>query len=114
MTQQHGGIALSTETSRILSLPVVFTPEAWQQAVHLDGAEPDDITDRLSNTLQAAYQAALSEPATNLVPFGLHRLPPDGNPSSPLWLDLQVSHDDDPQLSQLLISLKQPTQPLAA
>ncbi len=115
MSNQFSAIALTSAAARILSMPVVFTPEAWQQAVHLESdTATADIGDRLSSTLQAAYKAVLSSPTTNVVEFGLHRLPPDGDPHKPLWLDLQVSHDELSQASQLLISLKQHHDQLAA
>lgn len=109
---QYGAIALTPAAARILSLPVVFTPEAWQQAVNLDTSTATaDLEDRLSSTLAAAYQAALTDPSKAVIDFGLHRLPPDGDPHKPLWLDLQVSHHEDLQQdTQLLISLKQPYQ----
>ncbi|MHB0818452.1 hypothetical protein ACYCFK_09250 [Stutzerimonas stutzeri] len=112
MTNQHSTTAFIPTAAQLLSLPVVFTPEAWQQAIHLESntASADaDLEDRLSSTLEAAYQATLAAPSKHVVDFGLHRLPPDGNPHSPLWLDLQASRPaDSQQPMQLLISLKQP------
>ncbi|WP_313025558.1 hypothetical protein [Pseudomonas lopnurensis] len=102
---------LTPAAARILSLPVVFTPEAWQQAISIDSTlAMADIEDRLSFTIAAAYQAALADPSQEqeVVDFGLHRLPPDGDPHAPLWLDLQASRQADSKQQQLLISLKQP------
>ncbi len=115
MSNQFGAIALTSAAAQILSMPVVFTPEAWQQAVHLESdTATADIGDRLSSAIEAAYKAALSSPTTNVVEFGLHRLPPDGDPHKPLWLDLQVSHGELSQATELLISLKQHHDQLAA
>lgn len=114
-TSMLGLLSVTPEAARILSMPVVFTPEAWKEAIHLDADLPAiDLEDRLSSTLAAAYRAALTSPSVAVVDFGLHRLPPDGDMHKPLWLDLQVSHGDLSQSTQLLISLKQQPGQLAA
>ncbi|MGP0172665.1 hypothetical protein ACSVIJ_12360 [Pseudomonas sp. NCHU5208] len=114
-THKFGPMSVTPEAARILSMPVVFTPEAWHEAVHLEADQPSiDLGERLSTTLAAAYLAALASPSAAVVDFGLHRLPPDGDMRKPLWLDLQVSHGELSQATQLLISLKQPHGQLAA
>lgn len=114
-TSKFGPLSVTPEAARILSMPVVFTPEAWREAIHLDAGLPAlDLEDRLSSTLAAAYRAVLASPSVAVVDFGLHRLPPDGDRHKPLWLDLQVSHGELSHPTQLLISLKQPLNQLAA
>jgi hypothetical protein len=114
-THKFGPMSVTPEAARILSMPVVFTPEAWQEAVHLEtGLRTIDLDERLSTTLAAAYLAVLASPSAAVVDFGLHRLPPDGDLRKPLWLDLQVSHGELSQTTQLLISLKQDHSRLAA
>ncbi|OLU25520.1 hypothetical protein BVH03_17890 [Pseudomonas sp. PA15(2017)] len=106
---QYGPLAPAA--ARILSMPVVFTDEAWQQAVQTIPVDnmTADLGDRLSCALAAAYKAALVDPHKTVVSFGVHRMPPDGDINKPLWVDLQVSHHDDPlHTNRLLISLKQP------
>lgn len=116
MSKLYGATALTPAAARILSMPVIFTPEAWQQAVNLESVdELADIEDRLCSTLAAAYKAVFAAPSDDVVDFGLHRLPPDGNPHQPLWLDLQASHQDGMgSTAQLLISLKPNPVQLAA
>ncbi|WAJ37282.1 hypothetical protein OU800_22170 [Pseudomonas sp. GOM7] len=114
-THKFGPLSVTPAEARILSLPVVFTPEAWHEAVHIEACQPSiDLDERLSTTLMAAYLAVLASPSVAVVDFGLHRLPPDGDKRKPLWLDLQVSHGELSQSTQLLISLKQDHGQLAA
>ena len=116
MSKLYGATAMTPAAAWVLSMPVVLTPDAWQHAVNLESAtELADIEDRLCSALAAAYKAVLAAPSDDVVDFGLHRLPPDGDPHQPLWLDLQASHQDRMgATAHLLISLKPNPAQLAA
>lgn len=63
--------SLTSEALNTLRLPVVFTPEAWQHAVLIDGSNhPEKLQlDRLSNIVRAAFKAHLADPNAPYVVF---------------------------------------------
>ncbi|QUW65168.1 hypothetical protein KFQ04_22735 [Pseudomonas synxantha] len=63
--------SLTPEALNTLRLPVVFTPDAWQHAVLLDGLNHPEKQqlDRLSNVVRAAYKAYLADPKAPYVVF---------------------------------------------
>jgi len=65
--------SLTSEALNTLHLPVVFTPDAWQHAVLLDGSNHSEKLqlDRLSNIVRAAFKAHLADPNAPYVVFGV-------------------------------------------
>ncbi|HEX8595070.1 MAG TPA: hypothetical protein VF682_17640 [Pseudomonas sp.] len=63
--------SFTSEALNTLRLPVVFTPEAWQRAVLLDGSSHSEMlqVDRLSNVLRAAFKTHLAYPNASYVVF---------------------------------------------
>ncbi|MGX9761269.1 hypothetical protein [Pseudomonas shahriarae] len=63
--------SLTSETLDSLRLPVVFTSDAWQHAVLLDGSNHSEKLqlDRLSNVVRAAFKAHLADPNAPYVVF---------------------------------------------
>ncbi|PUA41278.1 hypothetical protein C5U62_32780 [Pseudomonas protegens] len=74
----------------LYQLPVILTPAAWQQAVHVaQPAHLDRFAERLGNVLKAAYLALQQHPDAHVIDFGLDCLPPQGM-GQPVWLDLRL------------------------
>ncbi|WP_053184554.1 hypothetical protein [Pseudomonas thivervalensis] len=95
--------SLTSEALNTLRLPVVFTPDAWQHAVLLDGSNhPEKLQlDRLSNVVRAAFKAHLADPNAPYVVFEVAKL-------------ASVSEvDPDPLLRLSLSLLQAPDQPEA-
>ena len=96
-------------SSDLLKLPVVLTPRAWQEAVHIEN--PQDaaaISKRLGDVVLEAYRELHLQPDSDLIHFGLYRLPPDGNSSDRVWLDLKLDRiESPPGVFYLYISLKE-------
>ncbi|MBD8561756.1 hypothetical protein IFT91_24150 [Pseudomonas fluorescens] len=67
--------SLTSEALNTLRLPVVFTPEAWQHAVLIDGSNhPEKLQlDRLSNIVRAAFKAHLADPNAPYVVFEIDK-----------------------------------------
>lgn len=96
-------------SSDLLKLPVVLTPRAWQEAVHIENQQDASvISQRLGDVVLEAYRELHLQPDSNLIHFGLYRLLPDGNGSDRVWLDLKLNRiESPPGVFYLYISLKE-------
>lgn len=73
-------------SSDLLKLPVVLTPRAWQEAVHIEN--PQDvsvISNRLGDVVLEAYRELHMQPDCTQIHFGLYRLLPAGDNSDRVW-----------------------------
>jgi hypothetical protein len=99
---------LTSETLNSLCLPVVFTPDAWQRAVLLDGSNhPEKLQfDRLSNVVRAAFKAHLADPNAPYVVFEVAKIGStrDANHEPLLQLSLSLLQAPE-QPDALLIAL---------
>ena len=93
----------------LLKLPVVLTPRAWQEAVHIENPQDASvISQRLGDVVLEAYRELHLQPDSDLIHFGLYRLLPDGNSSDRVWLDLKLDRiESPPGVFYLYISLKE-------
>ncbi|MBD8239518.1 hypothetical protein SOM46_26225 [Pseudomonas fluorescens] len=101
----------TTKTADFMKLPVVLTPGAWQEAVHLENA-PDTsaISNRLSDVVWMVYRELHLQPDSTSLNFGLYRLLPSGESHDRYWLDLKVERiESPPGASYLYVSLKEET-----
>ncbi|UII69693.1 hypothetical protein LVW35_18665 [Pseudomonas sp. HN11] len=100
--------SLTSEALNNLRLPVVFTTDAWQQAVLLDGPNhPEKLQlDRLSNVICAAFKAHLADPNAPYVVFEVVKLASasEADPEPLLRLSLSLLQAPD-QPEALLIAL---------
>ena len=100
--------SLSFEALNTLQLPIVFTPDAWQNAVLLERSDhPERLqVDRLSNVLRAAFKAHLAHPHEPYVQFEVVHIAPTGHlhPAPLLQLSLHLLQESD-QPGVLLIAL---------
>ncbi|MFC6299115.1 hypothetical protein GNF76_26835 [Pseudomonas sp. CCM 7893] len=98
-------------SSELLKLPVVLTPRAWQEAVHIEN--PHDaavVSDRLGEVVLQAYRELHLQPNNTQIHFGLYRLLPDGKNPDRVWLDLKLDRiESPPGVFYLYISLKEET-----
>ncbi|MFC6300262.1 hypothetical protein GNF76_28475 [Pseudomonas sp. CCM 7893] len=98
-------------SSDLLKLPVVLTPRAWQEAVHIEN--PHDaavISDRLGEVVLQVYRELHLQPNRTQILFGLYRLLPAGNNPDRVWLDLKLDRiESPPGVFYLYISLKEET-----
>lgn len=98
-------------SSDLLKLPVVLTPRAWQEAVHIEN--PHDaavISNRLGDVVLEAYRELHLQPNSTQIHFGLYRLLPAGNNPDRVWLDLKLDRiESPPGVFYLYISLKEET-----
>ena len=96
-------------TPDLLKLPVVLTPRAWQEAVHIENQQDvSAISNRLGDVVLEAYRELNLQPDSDLIHFGLYRLLPDGNSSDRVWLDLKLDRiESSPGVFYLYISLKE-------
>lgn len=96
-------------SSDLLKLPVVLTPKAWQEAVHIENQQDASvIRERLGDVVLEAYRELHLQPDSDLIHFGLYRLLPDGNSSDRVWLDLKLDRiESPPGVFYLNISLKE-------
>ncbi len=105
--------SLTSEALSTLRLPVVFTPEAWQHAVLLDGSNhPEKLQlDRLSDVVRAAFKAHLADPNAPYVVFEVAKfVSASGADHEPLLrLSLSLLQASD-QPNALLIALAQEQQ----
>jgi hypothetical protein len=101
---------LSTEqiSADLLKLPVVLTPRAWQEAVHLECPQRlEEITIRLSDVIRLAYRELHFQPEVGRIDFGLYRFLPNGDRSNRVWLDLRLHQiDSESGNSYLCVSLR--------
>ena len=93
--------SLTPKALNTIQLPIVFTPDAWQNAVLLECSDhPVRLqVDRLSNVLRAAFEAHLAHPHEPYVLFEVVHIAPTGH----------LHHDPLLQLSLRL--LKEPNEP---
>ncbi|BBP52539.1 hypothetical protein PHLH3_21650 [Pseudomonas sp. St386] len=100
--------SLTSEALNTLRLPVVFTPDAWQHAVLLDGLNhPEKLQlDRLSNVVRAAFKAHLADPNAPYVAFKVVKVAStrEANHEPLLQLSLSLLQAPD-QPDALLIAL---------
>lgn len=100
--------SLTSETLDSLRLSVVFTPDAWQRAVLLDGSNHPEklLLDRLSNVVHAAFKAHLADPNAPYVVFEVDNVAStcDANHKQLLQLGLSLLQAPD-QPDALLIAL---------
>ncbi|MBW9242778.1 hypothetical protein [Pseudomonas paracarnis] len=96
-------------SSDLLKLPVVLTPRAWQEAVHIENPQDASVvSERLGDVVLEAYRELHLQPDSDLIHFGLYRLLPDGNSSDRVWLDLKLDRiESPPGVFYLYISLKE-------
>ncbi|RMT95152.1 hypothetical protein ALP39_200040 [Pseudomonas marginalis pv. marginalis] len=102
----------TTKTADFMKLPVVLTPGAWQEAVHLENA-PDTsaISNRLSDVVWMVYRELHLQPDSASLNFGLYRLLPSGESLDRYWLNLKVERiESPPGVFYLYVSLKEETQ----
>ena len=98
-------------TSKILDslrLPVVFTPDAWQRAVLLDGSNHSQKLqlDQLSNVVRAAFKAHLADPNAAYVVFEVGKVASARDENHEPLLQLSLSLLQAPnQPDALLIAL---------
>lgn len=97
------------EQAHVLSLPVVFTHKAWQEAVQIE--QPKSLTEvaqRLAYTLKAAWHAFMDDPNAETVEFGIYRFPPSGDRNHKRFLALKADRKRAHQSDRwtLVISLK--------
>ena len=102
--------SLTSETLDSLRLPVVFTPDAWQCAVLLDGSNhPEKLQhDRLSNVVYAAFKAYLADPNALYVVFEVAKVASASDANHEPLLQLSLSLLQAPnQPDALLIALEE-------
>ncbi|AZF20762.1 hypothetical protein [Pseudomonas sp. R3-52-08] len=100
--------SFTSEALNTLHLPVVFTPDAWQHAVLIDGSShPEKLQlDRLSNIVRAAFKAHLADPNAPYVVFKVAKFvsASDADHEPLLRLSLSLLQASD-QPNALLIAL---------
>lgn len=105
MSRKH----FTPEQAHVLTLPVVLTDKAWQEAVHIE--QPKSLTEvaqRLAYTLKAAWHAFMDDPNAEFAEFGIYRFPPSGVRSHKRFLALKAERKRLPESDSwnLVISLK--------
>lgn len=105
MSRKH----FTPEQAHVLTLPVVLTDKAWQEAVHIE--QPKSLTEvaqRLAYTLKAAWHAFMDDPNAESAEFGIYRFPPSGVRSHKRFLALKAERKRLPESDSwnLVISLK--------
>lgn len=102
----------SQQAQLFIKLPVVFSQDAWQEAIYLE--QPTSLGElgyRLSETLQAAYaclidKAASSDTGTSFYDFGLYRFLPRGDRVDRHWLALRLvveRNEDTPASLRIML-----------
>ncbi|WP_122290104.1 hypothetical protein, partial [Pseudomonas savastanoi] len=101
----------TAEQKALLALPVILTPAAWDQAVHVDNPKSfSELAQRLAYTVKAAYHGLLTESQDRPAMFGFYRHLPSGEDRSHrhyLALNIQVVRKPT-EPAYLLISLPIP------
>lgn len=100
--------SLTSKTLDSLRLPVVFTPDAWQRAVLLDGSNHSQKLqlDQLSNVVRAAFKAHLADPNAPYVVFEVGKVASARDENHEPLLQLSLSLLQAPnQPNALLIAL---------
>ncbi len=101
----------ATKAPEFLKYPVVLTPRAWQEAVHLERS-PDAaaISQRLGDVIWTLYRELHMRPDCTSFYFGLYRLLPSGESFDRYWLDLKFNCIKTPAgACYLYVSLKEET-----
>ena len=96
-------------SSTLLKLPVVLTPSAWNESVHLKAASHiAEVGTRLGEVVLEAYRELHLQPDETEIEFGIYRFAPDADSSSGReWLELKLHRIDAVQgNSYLCISLR--------
>ncbi|RZI31055.1 hypothetical protein [Pseudomonas orientalis] len=98
-------------SSDLLKLPVVLTPRAWQEAVHIENPQDASVvSERLGDVVLEAYRELHLQPDSTQIHFGLYRLLPAGNSTDRVWLDLKLDRiESPPGVFYLYISLNEET-----
>lgn len=101
-------ITINPVCPELLKLPVVLTPRAWQEAVHIE--EPQHVAEigtRLGDVVLLALREVHMQPQAPQIDFGIYRFPPQGDRSERVWLELRL-HRIQPEAgpSYLCISLR--------
>lgn len=98
-------------SSDLLKLPVVLTPRAWQEAVHIENPQDASVvSERLGEVVLEAYRELHLQPDSTQIHFGLYRLLPAGISTDRVWLDLKLDRiESPPGVFYLYISLKDET-----
>ncbi|ATV19215.1 hypothetical protein CFN58_31260 [Pseudomonas avellanae] len=101
-------ITINHASSNIMKMPVVLTPLAWYESVHV--CEPTRIAEvgpRLGDVVLEAYRELHLQPDQNLIDFGIYRFPPSGDRADREWLNLRLHRVDSIHgNSYLCISLR--------
>ncbi|CDF94915.1 hypothetical protein [Pseudomonas sp. SHC52] len=104
---------LTREALNTLRLPVVFTPDAWQRAVLLDGSNHSQKLqlDHLGNVVRAAFKAHLADPNAPYVVFEVGKVSSARDENHEPLLQLSLSLLQAPnQPDALLIALAEEQQ----
>ncbi|WP_080710595.1 hypothetical protein [Pseudomonas chlororaphis] len=101
-------ITINHIPAELLKLPVVLTPRAWQSAVHVeDPQDAAEIGNRLGDVVLEAYRELHFQPNELQINFSLFLLPPAGERTERIWLDLRLHRiESAPGTSYLCISLR--------
>lgn len=101
-------IIMNHVPSALLKLPVVLTPSAWNESVHMETPlHIAEVGTRLGEVVLEAYRELHLQPEQTQIDFGIYRFPPNGNRSGREWLELQLHRIDAVQgNSYLCISLR--------
>ncbi|POY80395.1 hypothetical protein BKM09_017700 [Pseudomonas amygdali pv. morsprunorum] len=84
-------ITINHLPSTLLKLPVVLTPSAWKESVHLE--QPSHIAEvgtRLGEVVLEAYRELHLQPDEPQIDFGIYRFLPNGDRSGRHWLELKL------------------------
>ncbi|WP_248767853.1 hypothetical protein [Pseudomonas sp. MWU12-2345] len=80
-----------TQSASYYKFPVVLTPAAWLESVHVEEPRHDsESTSRLAEVVMAAYRELHLQPDAEQINFGLYRFPPKGDRFERVWLDLTL------------------------
>ncbi|KPB98061.1 hypothetical protein ALP73_200112 [Pseudomonas coronafaciens pv. garcae] len=93
----------------LLKLPVVLTPSAWNESVHLEApSHIAEVGTRLGDVVLEAYRELRLQPDATQIDFGIYRFPPNADRSfGREWLELKLHRIDAvPGNSYLCISLR--------
>jgi len=78
----------------LVSLPVVFSEDAWQQANHLESQDLEQMPERLEMMILAAYKAICAHASPedqDVFDFELRHLVPADQQSEEDWMQLRVA-----------------------
>ncbi|KPW82924.1 hypothetical protein ALO92_100276 [Pseudomonas congelans] len=99
--------AINHLPSTLLKLPVVLTPSAWNESVHLEApSHIAEVGTRLGDVVLEAYRELHLQPDETQIDFGIYRFPPNGDRSGREWLELKLHRIDAHGNSYLCISLR--------